>query len=426
MSGVKTAIAVWRQLEKNKNGYSQGPWQRWSAVVRWVKGTALSTTQALGLVAKNKELDCSSSWAMGIDMAYGTTMHSGTCYTGNIASLARRAGFHRVKRYDSTKSPQAQGKPGGAFLTPGRHIVSLLDNGECLNAVVNERGKILGGKPGDQTGREVRIDKWYKRPGGWVYNIVPITASEFKGAVPYAYAKLRKSYSGLLAKLIIVASADGPLFKSFMKAWEALDAGLAVAHDGSELVDVPASGHAFVILGGTVTQMKRRVAAAVTALSATDPSDATKLRWPNSLVVVSGGTKRTDEDGKTKTEAAIMKRLLLAAGMAESRIVLEERSFSTIGNALYSVPVLKAKGVKACTIVSYESHQRRAGVLFRAAKLKIETAGEGAHPFELQFLVPLAYQDKAVANTPASAGTRAEIGKEVAALLGLSNYYKEI
>lgn len=35
------------------------------------------------------------------------------------------------------------------------------------NAVGNEKGTASGGEPGDQTGREVRIQEWYKNKKGW-------------------------------------------------------------------------------------------------------------------------------------------------------------------------------------------------------------------------------------------------------------------
>lgn len=35
------------------------------------------------------------------------------------------------------------------------------------HAVVDENGAARGGKPGDQTGKEIRVQEWYKRDGGW-------------------------------------------------------------------------------------------------------------------------------------------------------------------------------------------------------------------------------------------------------------------
>lgn len=40
---------------------------------------------------------------------------------------------------------------------------------------IDERGKTTGGQPGDQTGREVRLDKWYAN--GWTLLLRPIDAA---------------------------------------------------------------------------------------------------------------------------------------------------------------------------------------------------------------------------------------------------------
>lgn len=42
------------------------------------------------------------------------------------------------------------------------------------HAYGDEHGKGHGGAAGDQTGKEVRIEKWYKRTGGWQYYIEPV------------------------------------------------------------------------------------------------------------------------------------------------------------------------------------------------------------------------------------------------------------
>lgn len=42
------------------------------------------------------------------------------------------------------------------------------------HAVGDEHGKGRGGSPGDQTGKEVRIQDWYIRSGGWKYYLEPV------------------------------------------------------------------------------------------------------------------------------------------------------------------------------------------------------------------------------------------------------------
>lgn len=46
------------------------------------------------------------------------------------------------------------------------------------HAVANENGKATGGKPGDQTGRELRIQDWYDREKGWSSVIRPKSSDD--------------------------------------------------------------------------------------------------------------------------------------------------------------------------------------------------------------------------------------------------------
>ena len=39
---------------------------------------------------------------------------------------------------------------------------------KIVEAYGDENGKARGGKPGDQTGREIRVAEWYDRDGGWM------------------------------------------------------------------------------------------------------------------------------------------------------------------------------------------------------------------------------------------------------------------
>ena len=83
--------------------------------------------------------------AAGIDLGkYGGT------YTGNMYSALKKAGFEDVKG--------ASAERGDIFLTPKSHVVIYVGDRTIVHATSNENGKATGGKTGDQTGREIRME----------------------------------------------------------------------------------------------------------------------------------------------------------------------------------------------------------------------------------------------------------------------------
>lgn len=76
-------------------------------------------------------------------------------WTGNMSSELRARGWVRV--------PVSQRGYGDVLLKPG-HTALHLGGGKIGEAAINEFGGILGGRPGDQTGRETRVTGDY---GGW-------------------------------------------------------------------------------------------------------------------------------------------------------------------------------------------------------------------------------------------------------------------
>ena len=420
MSGRETFVKLARYLGSDAvdAGYSQGATERWdyldkSAVAPLFKaGKTPTLAQLTAAIRKHRSCDCSSA-AFGLAwLAYnGAVSITGTAYTGNLAAKFKASGLFKVINYDSRKSVKAQTAPGDLLLTPGHHVVVVLDKGQCLSPEYNEKGKTTGGRPGDQTGREVKIRALYVRPGGWRYVIRPIRATEFEGRVLAALSK-GTSPSRVLDLLRICAPWDGPRWDGAVKVWLSLFGGLPLVYNSEGYVThasaEPTPGqHAFVILGSTKAKMARRVDAALPAI----------LENPASLVLVSGGVKR---DGQT--EAAIMADRLKAAGVDPSRIILEEGSSSTVGNANKSVPLLVRAGVKTYTLVSDASHLRRATLDFTAAQLRIETATNTRTG--LAWLIPIAYNDYGTkpvkTEAPVAASDRAVMVRELALVLGLS------
>lgn len=57
---------------------------------------------------------------------------------------------------------------------------------KIVHAVCDENGKTVGTKKGDQTGKEIRVQEWYDRSGGWKFYLEPIDPYTASKAVKIA------------------------------------------------------------------------------------------------------------------------------------------------------------------------------------------------------------------------------------------------
>ena len=103
-------------------------------------------------------------------------------------------------------------------------------------------------------------------------------------------------------------------------------------------------------------------------------------RFPDAKIILSGG------DVKTKfTEASVMKEWLLEQGVAEDRILLDEKARDTYGNAIGILPICKEIKVHKVMVVGTILHLPRAVTtltLYAKAEgydMKIDSAGGGEH-----------------------------------------------
>jgi uncharacterized SAM-binding protein YcdF (DUF218 family) len=201
------------------------------------------------------------------------------------------------------------------------------------------------------------------------------------------------------------------LWNNFLYNWDVATSSQVLNYSVPK--GLPASGHVFVVLGASLsssgtatTQLTNRLKVALKALAA----------YPNSKVIVTGGAPKNGH-----TEGEVMQAWLIANGVAASRIIAETRSSSTVGNASYSMAIIKQHPeFTSYTLISDGSHLRRAGVLFDAAALNQQQKDGVAWP--IRRLLNVAYKDKTVSN-PASDDTKSVIASNVAALLGLSSQY---
>lgn len=88
-----------------------------------------------------------------------------------------------------------------------------------------------------------------------------------------------------------------------------------------------------------------------------------------SQIIVTGGMARGGV-----TESFVMKQWLIANGVPENAIIIEDQSKDTVGNALNTAQILKDNDFKNATIVTSASHIRRALALFNQACIQNKAA----------------------------------------------------
>lgn len=111
---------------------------------------------------QSPDYDCSSLIANGLNKA-GFNVPKDS-YTGNLYQRLTKAGFKSIP----INAPR---KAGDIFLTPNHHVVMCVNSNTIVHASGNEKGKITGGKPGDQTGREICTRSFYTPSYGWKYHL---------------------------------------------------------------------------------------------------------------------------------------------------------------------------------------------------------------------------------------------------------------
>ena len=112
------------------------------------------------------DYDCSSAVITAWESAGVPVKTNGASYTGNMYSVFKRCGFSDVT--NSVNRSNGSGlKRGDVLLSRSKHTAMFIGNGKLVEASMNEKGKIIGGTPGDQTGKEFWIHSYYNLP--WEY-----------------------------------------------------------------------------------------------------------------------------------------------------------------------------------------------------------------------------------------------------------------
>jgi len=97
--------------------------------------------------------------------------------------------------------------------------------------------------------------------------------------------------------------------------------------------------------------------------------------------------------GSSEAQARALRKSLISKGVPEENIVVEEKSRSTLENAVMSKPILDAYGVKDVAVVTNKFHVDRSRYIFESMcqgyNLKFEAAPDGVTKEQLYELTKL-------------------------------------
>ena len=140
------------------------------AAVKWA--IAIAGDNSHGYDQRNRwgpDYDCSSLVyeAFRVGGGFNLPVHSG--YTGSMVNDFTKVGFKWLPNLGNTQSGLLR---GDILLNTGSHTEIYIGSGMNVGAHSNEFGGITGGKPGDQSGREISQGQYYSFPWNGVLRYV--------------------------------------------------------------------------------------------------------------------------------------------------------------------------------------------------------------------------------------------------------------
>lgn len=141
--------------------------------VAWATGIAQDSAHGYDQAHRwGPDYDCSSFVIEAWEKAGVFVKTSGASYTGDMYFAFLRCGFEDVTNAVNIYTGGGMQK-GDVLLNKASHTELYIGDGKCVKASINERGGVTGGQPGDQTGREIYIGRYYNYPWDCVLRYKP-------------------------------------------------------------------------------------------------------------------------------------------------------------------------------------------------------------------------------------------------------------
>lgn len=160
--------------------------------------------------------------------------------------------------------------------------------------------------------------------------------------------------------------SEGKLWEDIMDYWNYADTALVIHTDKLPEALPKDNRLALVILGGALNpdgSMREEL------LARLQVGLACAAQYPNAHVVCTGGG--TAKENPDVTEAGQMGTWLLEHGLEAGRLILEDRSRSTIENAQFTLDILHKERpqITSLAVVSSDYHVARGALLFETVSL---------------------------------------------------------
>lgn len=137
---------------------------RIETAVAWA--VAIANNPAHGYDQQNRwgpDYDCSSLVISAWEAAGLAVREAGATYTGNMRGAFLACGFTDITA-QVNRDTGAGLQRGDVLLNYQAHTAMVVQPGQIVAATINEYGKTTGGAPGDQTGKEIRLQSYYNYP----------------------------------------------------------------------------------------------------------------------------------------------------------------------------------------------------------------------------------------------------------------------
>lgn len=204
--------------------------------------------------------------------------------------------------------------------------------------------------------------------------ILPVSASEEPGTYirqminyyKYYQDEAQLDYECLHESLANIDAAQAEAWDLIIDEWARIDNEMEITYDvlpdglpEDDSLCIVVLGYALKSSGGMRNELIGRLKVAL----------ASAEKYPNAYIVCTGGG--TAGNNKKVTEAGQMAQWLKDQGVDESRIIVEDSSYSTVQNAQYTYSILSEEypTVKNLAVITSDYHISRGLVLFQTQSI---------------------------------------------------------